>query len=235
MRGEMAQRSLRFGITDGKGRGAATWKLWTETGGGKSEVYLACRTLGGALKVSMHESGSWHIAYSQSYFKENVEGAIPNKQDRFIKKWSKPVNISPGITLAFRIMTPWSAVTSYINRSNAKKVRWLNNAPKPMATEIDILFTEASVPVTGWPGKRSMNTSLIGQIPLENGNTVWVVYRVVEMPDLSHVSNKTGNFYKGRSREDIKSEGLKALVIGTENDGSVVLYDCAVAATNKNS
>lgn len=226
---KMAQRSIRFGITNGEGRRAATWKLWTETGGGRSEVYLACRSLGGTLKASMHELGNWHIAYSQIAFEKYVEGVFPNKKDRFVKKWSRPTdNISPGITLAFRIVTPWSAVTNYIDESNTKKVQWLNNAPKPKATEIDILFTEPSVRVTGWPGERSMNTSLIGKIPLENGSTVWAVYRVVDMPDLLHVSNKPGRFYKGRSREDVKSEGLRALAFGTETDGSVVLYDCAV-------
>jgi hypothetical protein len=48
------------------------------------------------------------------------------------------------------------------------------------------------------------------------------------MPDLSHINNKSGSFYKGRSRKDIKAEGLRALVTGTESDGSLVLYDCAV-------
>lgn len=63
----MAKRSLRFGIHDGFTRRAATWKVWTETANGNSDVYLACRALGGSLKASLHQSGSWHIAIRQEH------------------------------------------------------------------------------------------------------------------------------------------------------------------------
>lgn len=230
----MTQRALRFGIHDGADRRAATWKLWTEAASGKSEVYLACRSLGGTLKASLHESGKWHIAYSQRAFEENVRGAIPKFEDRFIEKWPRPSEIAPGITLAFRIVTPWSAVTNVLEESNSQRVIWLPNAPEPKATEIDILMTQPTTPVTGWPGKRSMGTSLIGSIPLENGETVWAVYWVVDTPDFTSLGKGTGRFYKGRSEKDLNLEGLRALVFGTEPDGSRVMYDCAVQGRTAN-
>ncbi len=224
----MTQRALRFGIHDGAGRRAATWKLWTEAAGGKSEVYLACRSLGGTLKASLHESGKWHIAYSRDAFEEHVKGAIPKFEDRYIEKWPRPSEFAPGITLAFRIVTPWSAVTHIIEDTNSKRVTWLPNAPERKATEIDILMTKPTIPVTGWPGKRSMGTSLIGSIPLESGETVWAVYWVVDMPVSTGLGKGTGRFLKGRSEKDLDSEGLRALVLGTAPDGSRVIYDCAV-------
>ena len=227
----MTQRALRFGIHDGAGRRAATWKLWTEAAGGKSEVYLACRSLGGTLKASLHESSKWHIAYSQRAFVERVRGAIPQVEDRYIEKWPRPSELAPGITLAFRIVTPWSAVTNLIEGSDSKRVTWLPNAPEPRATEIDILMTKPTTPVTGWPGRSSMGTSLIGSIPLENGETVWAMYWVVDTPDFTSLSDGTGGFYKGRCKKDLASEGLRALVFGTEPDGSRVMYDCAVRGT----
>src|SRR5688572_7046290 len=113
----MGQRALRFGIREGDRR-AATWKLWTETSGGNSEVYLACRALGGPLKASLHQSGNWHIAYSQRTFEQRVQGTNPKFIDRFIEKWPRPPEMVPGVTLAFRIVTPWSAVKSTIEGSN---------------------------------------------------------------------------------------------------------------------
>jgi len=230
----MTQRALRFGIHDAAGRRAATWKLWTEAGGGKSEVYLSCRSLGGTLKASLHESGKWHIAYSQRAFEEYVKGTIPKFQDRYIEKWPRPSELAPGITLAFRIVTPWSAVTKPIEDSNVKGVTWLSNAPEQKATEIDILLTKPITPVTGWPGKRSMGTSLVGSIPLENGETVWAVHWVVGMPDFTNLGKGTGRFYKGRSKKDLESKGLRVLVFNTEPDGSRVMYDCAVQGRTAN-
>lgn len=223
----MTQRALRFGIREGDKR-AATWKLWTETAHESSEVYLACRALGGSLKASLHQSGNWHIAYSKQTFEERVLGAVPKSTDRFIEKWPKPPEIAPGVTLAFRIITPSSAATSAIEASNISGVTWLPNAPVEMATEIDIFFVSAATPVSGWPGKRSMGTSLIGSILLENGDKVWAVSWLIDMPDLSRLSKGRGGFYKGRSRADLEGAQLRALVFGNEADGSRVMYDCAV-------
>jgi hypothetical protein len=230
----MAQRVLRFGIHDGAGRRAATWKLWTETSAGRSEVYLACRSIGGTLKTSLHESGEWHIAYSQRAFEEKVKGAVPKFEDRYIERWPRPSEIAPGITLAFRIVTPWSAVTTPVKEAKFKGVTWLPNAPEPKATEIDILMTKPTTQITGWPGI-SMGTSLIGSFTLENGETVWAVYWVVDMPDFSGLGRGTGRFFKGKNKKDLKKEGLKLLVLGTQPDGSRVIYDCAikVQAANK--
>ncbi len=228
----MAQWSIRFGITDGKGLRAATWKLWTETSGNNSEVYLACRSLGSTLKASLHQSGNWHVAYSHKAFKENVEGAIPKFKDRFIGKWPRPPEIAEGITLAFRIVTPYSAITIPLTTGKYKGIKWLLNAPASKATEIDILITKTTVSLTGWPGKSSMGTSLIDSFKLNNGDTVWAVYWIIDMPDLSKVASRSGHFYKGKTREDLQSDGLRALVFGTEQDGSRVIYDCAVQRTS---
>jgi hypothetical protein len=224
----MGQRALRFGIHDDAGRRAATWKLWTETSAGRSEAYLTCRSLGGTLKTSLHESGKWHIAYSQRTFEEYVKGAIPKFEDRYIEKWPRPSDIAPGITLAFRIVTPWSAVTTPVKGGRFKGVTWLPKAPESKAIEIDVLITKPTTQVTGWPGKRSMGTSLIGSFPLENGETIWAVYLIVDMPDLSSLAGGTGIFFKGRNKKDLKGEGLRLLVFGTQSDGSRVMYDCAV-------
>ncbi len=222
----MAQRSLRFAIRRGELR-AATWKLWTETGGGQSDVYLACRSLGGALKVSLHESGSWHYAFSQKTFEDRVDGALPTLSNRFVEKWPRPPDLQPGITLAFRIVTPWSAVTTPIGTSGVTDIIWLPNAPENRAKEIDIFLTVPSTLVTGWPGKRSMNTSLIGSVLLENGETVWAVHWTTHMPDFSQTMKGT-RFFKGTSRKDLESDGLRMLAFGNEADGSRVIYDCAV-------
>lgn len=222
----MAQRSIRFGIGAANGSRAATWKLWTETGSGKSEVYLACRPLGGFLKASLHQSGMWHLAYTKQAFEEKVQGVASHPRDRFIDKWPRPREIDSGVTLAFRIVTPFSAVTATDGRPDNSRVIWLPNAPEAKATEIDILFTTPPVLTSGWPGRRSMGTSFIGSIPLNNGDTVWAVYWVVGMPDLSGLNKGAFRLVKGASKEDLRSGNLRALVFGSEPDGSRVMYDC---------
>ena len=157
----MAQRSIRFGVSDGKELRAATWKLWTETAGGNSEIYLACRSLGGELKASLHQSGKWHIAFSHNTYHEKIKGHVPSLKNRFTEKWPRPAEIAGGITLAFRIVIPYFSVCGSRLSGNFKKVKWVPKAPELKATEIDILITKPTPKNTGWPGKRSMGTSLI--------------------------------------------------------------------------
>jgi len=222
----MSTKAIRFGIWDGKDRRAATWKLWTESG--HSDVYLACRELGGELKASLHQSGYWHIAYSQQGFKRHVEGAIPSQKSRFTDKWPRPKAIAEGVTLAFRIVTPYSSVTSMI-RQRDYGIVWIPNAPSAKATEIDIIITSSAIHVSSWPGRNSTGTLFVGSFALDNGETVWAVYRVVEMPDLSSMNKGSGGFYKGRTRVDLESDNLRALAFGLEPDGSRTIYDFAVS------
>jgi hypothetical protein len=223
----MAECSIRFGITDGEGHCASTWKLWAPIGVKKSDVYLACRALGGKLKASLHESGSWRIAYTPETFKHEVEGTAVKHRDRVIEKWPRPKPIAQGVTLAYRIVTPSSSVTSSIGKVKGNII-WIPNAPKLKATEIDVIITVPNTPVTDWPGKRSMGTSLVGSLELENGETVWVVHMAIDMPNLSAATKGSFHFYKGRGPQDLESGNLRALVFGHEKDGSRVIYDCVV-------
>jgi len=221
----MPEQAIRFGISDGYGRRAATWKIWTPKG--KSDIYLTNRELKGALKTSLHPSGSWHVAYDENTFKEYIDGVIPTQKDRFLKKWPRPKSIAPGVTLAFRIVTPHSSVTSPVSKAE-KNVDWLPNCPPGRATEVDILILSPTTLVNGWPGKNEMGTELVRFYRLPNGESVWVVYWVINMPDLSRVPEGKGRFFRGRTREDLKSDNLRAVAFDEEPDGSMVIYDFAV-------
>src|SRR4249920_1974312 len=136
----MAERSLRFGVSNGAGLRGSTWKLWTATGGGQSSVYLACRGLGGEMKSSLHESGQWRLAYSSEMFESRVKGFLPQFQNRVVTTWKRPAEIAPGITLAYRIVTPSSGVTSKVEPSD-RDVIWIPNASAHEATEVDIFLS----------------------------------------------------------------------------------------------
>ena len=194
----MSQKSVRFGISDEHQLCSATWKLWTETAGENSEVYLACRELGGEIKASLHQSGQWHIAFSNKTYKEKVEGAIPSLQNRFTDKWPRPVEIAKGYTLAFRIVTPYTSVRGSRVSGKNKKVIWIPKPPDLKAIEIDIIITNQHTNVSEWPGKTSMGTSLIGSFQLNNGDIAWVVYLIIDMPDLSKSVKGSGHFFKGK-------------------------------------
>jgi hypothetical protein len=182
------------------------------------------------MKASLHQSGNWHIAYTHRFFEDNVASVEGFHPTRFIEQWPRPKEIAPGVTLAFRIVTPSSAVNTPFDQSRFPHFIWIPSAPDGNATEVDMIITAPTTPVTGWPGKRSVGTQLVGSMPLDSGETVWVVWWVIEMPKLPTVRTKP-KYYKRRGPDGFKGKQLRALVFGSENDGSRVLYDCAVQVT----
>lgn len=226
----MPPHILRFGVFDGAGLRAATWKCWSPHG--KEDVYLSCRELGGVFKTSLHESGEWHIAYDNKFFDEKVRQEDKSEKGRFIYKWNVPPPIAPGVRLAFRIITPSGSVCT-----PHKDVPSIIQLPKPAegkALEIDLLIVEPTVKlVPDWPGKDNMNTLLVGSFQLPSRRTVWVVYWEIPIPAISKQQIGQGKFFEGYTHEDLKGDGFKALVFGHEPDGSRVLYDYKVSIERK--
>lgn len=217
----MPESAIRFTVRNAEGCHAATWKCWTPPG--KDDVYLTCRELGAALKTSLHQSGNWHVAYFQDFFEGRVPEEHRTERGRFIDQWSRPNPIAPGVTLAFRIITPWSSVTSQCDMPTSITV-----VPPPTdgrAIEFDVFLVDSTTPVTGCPGKSKMNTRLVGSYALPSGTSVWIIWWEVDMPNLRTLRG-TPKFYRGSSFDDLRVGGIRMLAFGDEPDGSKVIYDC---------
>lgn len=85
---------------------------------------------------------------------------------------------------------------------------WIPNAPKGKATEIDLLISVRNSGFDGWPGKSKMGTQLVGVLPLESGETLWIVYWVIAMHSYGQIKAPF-KFYKGRSKDDLNPNPTK--------------------------
>jgi hypothetical protein len=218
----MDNQPIRFAVTDGVRR-AATWVCFT--GRRKRDIYLACREFGGCLKVSLHGSGDWRIAYTEEFFKKNL-GAFPSKpNNRAIMQWPRPPQIAEGMTLAFRIITPYPAVSHAFDIPLSKPIISIPIPPENRAAEIDIIITAPDTPVSGWPCKRSMNTLLVDSMPLDTGDKVWIVHRVTDIPDF-RTHQGAPRYFNGKNVKDLeRAKNLRLLWFGSAQDGSRFIVD----------
>ena len=83
--------------------------------------------------------------------------------------------------------------------------------------------------ITSWPGKNGMGTELIGYYCLKNGESVWVVYREIDMPDLSNFTKREGYPYRGKTKEDLNSDNLRIFAFYDHHDGSKMICDLKVS------
>lgn len=223
----MAERAIRFGVTDHAGRRAATWKCWTQFGGGKRDVYLACRELQGNVKLSLHESGRWHVGFDSQRFESMFEaGSTP--ASRFSGTWTRPAPLIEGLTLACRVHIPWYGVTIPVP-SLDRNVYWIPWAPHGQSIEVAIFLSEPGAPVSSWPGCRSMNTKLVDSIEVDGGGRVWVVYHSIPLFEPSIPTTSAPKYFKGQGEENLFEDGIRAIAWGQGEDGSILLYDAPIS------
>jgi hypothetical protein len=228
----MAQKAIRFGVVDGHGHRASSWKCWVETGRGKNDVYLTCRRLGGVLKASFHESGSWHVAFDSKKFLGLFEDT-DRPPSRFAMQWSRPPELAPGVLLPCRVLVPWYAPT-VSESAYDDTVKLIQTAPHGEALEFAVVITSAATPVSDWPTRRSMNTDLVGSVSLNSGNRVWVVYHLIDWTDPPAVTGRP-RFGKGRTAPDLSGTGIRALAWRQEADGSIAFLDAPVTVRQNRS
>jgi hypothetical protein len=218
----MGEQSIRFGVTDGSTRRAATWKCWEHIGKGESNVYLACREFR-PLKVSLHQSGDWRIAFTGEFWKKHPNTSLDN---RVVMQWPRPQQFPSGMTLALRIITPSSAVSTTFHPSLLRNIIPIPAPPDNRASEVDIVITMSNTQVSSWPGKNSMNTHLVGSMSLYGGERLWVVHRVIDVPKIGNKRGKV-RYLGGMNEDNLSGVGLRAFLMGHEKDGSRTIIDSA--------
>jgi len=214
----MPERAIRFTVQNLAGQCAASWKCLSPPG--KEDVYLACRELRGALKASLHRTGEWHIAYFEGFFAESVPEEYRTEQGRYM--WSRPTPMAPGVTLAFRIVTPWSSVTSQAHE--AASIVCVPAPAEGKAVEFLLVLVDGPIPVSDWPGKNT-GTQVVGSYALPSGTTVWIIWREIDMPNLPPLRG-IPKFFRGKNLDDLKHGVVGMLLFGTGPDGSRIIYDC---------
>jgi hypothetical protein len=79
---------VRFSIGPWKGRYSSMWRVWSDAHSG--DVYLAVRTLVKYLKISLHKSGKFRAAFTDSYHQKMLaKEKSTEAADRAFLKWGK--------------------------------------------------------------------------------------------------------------------------------------------------
>lgn len=225
----MPEHHLRFAVRSQDGSTSDIWKCWTIAGNGKRDVYLTSRPLGQSLKLSLHEGGRWHVGF-HAHKKDEIFSSDSMPTSRFLGAWERPDANSAPWVLAARVHFPWSSPSSPA-RNASEDICWITCAPKGKMVEVAIFLINVPIAISDWPGKRAMNTGLVGRIPLDGGGEVVIVSRIVEMPSDSSTKSGLPNYFRGRTKEDLY-EANRMVTWGVSPDGSVSFMECKLVVEN---
>ena len=189
-------------------------------------MYLTSRPLGHAMKLSLHESGRWHIGFHVDK-KDMLFSPETVPPTRFLGVWDRSdVLVAPWV-LAARVCFPWTS-PSKPPREAPKDTRWLACAEKGEMLEVAIFLVNVPVARDDWPGKSAMRTDLVGRIPVDGGGEVIIVSRAAEMWKESLPKHGTTSYFRGKSESDLL-EANRIVIWGESPDGSITFIETILA------
>lgn len=130
---------LRFGVKRPDGYISTVWRLYATRNG---DVYLSS-SLRGVVKYSFHQSGICRNAFTNEHIEKH--GMPKSMTDRAMSKWRRnptPLNSNEASMVAM-IAFP----TDFLSReqkTERKKVTWVDAAPSGRATYFELAYTSGS-------------------------------------------------------------------------------------------
>ena len=184
----------------------------------------------GAQERYALQTGEWHNTFSSEFVEQKRGEGAWLGDSRKMEEWPRPPELSPGFTLALRVIVPSGAVCVPCSSLSSKLVA-LAPPPPDRAREIVICFTKPGAKVSGWPGRRSMGTQLVGSFQNEAGETVWVVEQEVDPVTLQNAELSGPRAFRPDVSGIDENSLLRGLFFGVHEDGSRWVFEARLDAS----
>lgn len=132
--------SLRIGLRGQGGLRSAVYRLWSDRTKGKArdDIYIASRSIAGALKVSLHASGKRQVSFTRQYADREPGKRIPVPENRHIISWDAPHWVADGVALEYILRFPEGQLRKLRPVVREHTVEWID-VPTP-APGLDLLL-----------------------------------------------------------------------------------------------
>ncbi len=167
---------LRFAVGEPGGLTSNSWKVWNRG----ADVYIACRDNFREVKVSLHASGRWRMAFTEEAVTKKPS-LVESENQRAWEVWDRPNPDAPAM-IAFQLIFKTSelAVTPEHRKANIwRKVSFIEPAPSGFATISAVFFTVGQVEVRSCDAR----SFTLGQLDIGNG--YWAQVVIYQRPEAS--------------------------------------------------
>jgi hypothetical protein len=101
------QRKARFVVEGPNGKFSTSWAAWDNG----DSVYIAGRTIGGFIKISLHQNGGYRLAFTKE-FHPKIKDRDPKFKSRDLAVWNKPMVDTKSAALVASICFPTNGLVS---------------------------------------------------------------------------------------------------------------------------
>ena len=169
------RKTLRFAVGTSKEYRSAVWRLCVQG----NDVYLAARTMVSLLKLSLHRSGKWRLAWTES-----SQIRARNSPDRVEERWNRPAEFRAGWTQGPALIVPNTTVQTPFGRAadnDRVPIVWVPTPNLGSKHHFTILFASRDAPVDSWKTVFRPGDHLLGTLDQRNGDQVALCQREVPL------------------------------------------------------
>ena len=180
--------TIRFTVGAKDGLRSGIWRVWSNPG--KSDIYIAIRTIAGLNKMSLHSTGWCSASMTSQEAKSNPAALQSQGGTRHLDKWHRPLLSGNLLSIPLRLRFPASELRPCIDPPpQAARIHWLPSPPVDHAIDVLCMFTSSIFEADEWPLK-SDGADLLTSTLLPNGETFWLISQLYRtQPDLTLTLN----------------------------------------------
>lgn len=192
-----------------------SWRLFGNRN--SNDVYLGPRWDGEAIKLSLHGSGRWRVAWTEEYAKQI---GLPDDLDRVLARWDPPTDIQPGWQHAVTVLVTRESMTQFSTAERrAGKAAFFPPPEEDQCLWFRVMLGQPGVALT------VRDAFEVGSLSLPCGGMVGILVRPGVLPaaTAAHVAEVRARMLTTLTRTGAR--GNRGFSWGRMDDGAVVLID----------
>lgn len=164
---------VRLAVGNPLGPNSVSVKFWTVPR--KSDVYVAIREIGEAVKVSLHESGECHAGLTERMAAREPEVVERLGGSRHQHVWQRRTHLGSQECGALHVCFPASELRHWRTvPAPTSGIHWISAPPPDFSLIATCYFTGSLRDDSSWP-RRHFGSQLLSSTVLPNGEKVWIV------------------------------------------------------------
>ena len=229
--GSKELNTLRFAVGSPDNVQSSIWRLWVDR---KNDVYLGARALLEMIKISLHQSGIWRIA-----FVKKLESA-DEKSDRVILKWQRPSANAQGWTPSIGIyISPILANQPFraIKKIDGP-IHWISPAKSGNKLLFKVYYLKPGISENEL--SLAFRNQVVGKLTKKDGETVWLMKMEgkTEPAEMAYIKDAMGkvkiNLKAGASGSSIAEARVQSICSVDVPTASTqpIVYDISLGEEN---
>ncbi|MBX9809935.1 hypothetical protein K2X92_06095 [Candidatus Gracilibacteria bacterium] len=205
---------IKFAVGTPNDPQSSIWRLWVN----KDDIYLGEKNTLPAMKVSLHASDNWRIAFVKELKRED------ETTDRAILKWKRPAEIFPGWTPSIAVLVSSLKPIRRLSKTTVedKRIIWMPETTEGKRMIFMLVISKSNMSEMDARKILTPTDRIVGCLNKKNGEKVWLIYRededltAYEVEKIKDIMKKTKIHLKVDSSED-SIYGSRAILMLSEN------------------